>query len=179
MDSDYFGDLAAHEGCCTWLYCDAWGNATTGIGNLVADADACAALPWTGTDDPRDVYTRVLNAFGPVKPGSSAYANLSDLRLTLDVVTGLVSQRLEAEFLPGLRRLCPGFDGFPLAARRALVDMAYNLGVGGLAKFVHLLAACNAGDWETAEAQCHRSTCRDSRNGWTANMFAAAAAAGG
>lgn len=175
--ADYFSDLEAHEGCCTWLYCDDRGNATTGIGNLVPDADACAALPWLGNDDPRDAYTRVLNAFGPTKPAASVYLGISDLRLSLDFVANLVGQRLETEFLPGIQRLCPGFDGFPLSARRALVDMAYNLGVHGLAKFPVMLAACNSGDWATAAKQCHRATCRDTRNAWTAQMFVDASVA--
>ena len=173
--NDYFDDLQAHEGCTTWLYCDSRGYATVGIGNLVASADACAALPWTGTDDPRAAYAAVLNAFGPTKPGALAYRSISDLRLSVDFVVGLVSKRLETEFVPGIVGLCPAFDSFPLPARRALVDMAYNLGVHGLSKFPTMLAACNAGDWATAAVQGHRSTCRDSRNAWTAQMFTDAA----
>ena len=168
--SDYFGDLEAHEGCCLWLYCDSRGYATTGIGNLVPDADACAAMPWMGNDDPRVAYATVLHAFDAARP-AAYYRPLSDLRLSLDYVTGLVAQRLQTEFLPGILQLCPGFDAFPLPARRALVDMAYNLGVHGLSKFPTMLAACNAGDWATAAAQCHRSTCREQRNDWTAQMF--------
>ena len=183
--SDYFDDLQAHEGCCTWLYCDSRGYVTTGIGNLVADADACAALPWQhalanvgGSPAPvtdeqkRTAYANVLNAFGPTKPSAMSYRSISDLRLTLDFVVGLVEQRLEAESIPGIQELCPSFDEFPLPARRALVDMAYNLGVHGLSHFNLMLTACNARDWATAARQCHRSTCRDSRNDWTAQMFA-------
>ena len=183
--SDYFDDLQANEGCCTWLYCDSRGFVTTGIGNLVADADACAALPWAhaltnvgGSPAPvtdeqkRTAYANVLNAFGPTKPSAMAYRSISDLRLTMDFVIGLVEKRLETEFVPGLQELCPGFDNFPLPARRALVDMAYNLGVHGLSHFTRMLLACNAGDWETAARQCHRASSRDSRNDWTAQMFA-------
>ena len=156
----------------------------------MADVDACAALPWVHAlapvggpltavtdDEKRMLYARVVNAFGDVKPAASAYRLLSNLRLELDFVIGLVGQRLASEFIPGIVRICPGFDGFPLPARRAIVDMAYNLGIGGLARFPHMLAACNAGDWATAAAQCHRSTCRDSRNVWTSQMFVDASVA--
>lgn len=189
--SDYFPDLEAHEGCCTWLYCDSRGYATTGIGNLVADVDACAALPWVHAlapvggpltavtdDEKRMLYARVVNAFGDAKPAASAYRLLSNLRLELDFVIGLVGQRLETEFVPGIRELCPDFDKFPLPARRALVDLAYNLGVHGLSNFQMLLTACNSGDWATAARQCHRSSCRDSRNVWTATMFIDASVSG-
>jgi GH24 family phage-related lysozyme (muramidase) len=175
--SDYFDDLEAHEGFTTWLYCDVRGLVTVGIGNLVASPQACAELPFqrhdgTGAtlDEKCDAWMRVHNAFDKSK-AAIYYQAFSDVRLTEDFVRSLVSQRLEREFLPGIVRLCPRFETFPLPARRALVDMAYNLGVGGLGMFSHMLAACNAGDWEMAANQCHRSTCRESRNAWTAQMF--------
>ena len=188
--ADYFDDLAEWEGETTWLYCDVRGLVTIGIGNLVKDADACAALPLAHAlllpdgspapevteDNKRDAYCRVLNAFNSPK-SANAYRAISDLRLTEGFVAQLVGQRLETEFYPGLLRLCPSFDGFPLSARRALVDMAYNLGVHGLSEFPHLLEACNAGDWAEAARQCHRTSCRESRNLWTAQMFVDASAA--
>ena len=153
------------------------------------NADAGAALPLYDLAAPltvqpppeaseaakRAAYCQIADAY---RAAASAlyYKWLSPLRLTMDVVQALVATRLTNEFLPGLLRLCPAFESFPLPARRALVDMAYNLGVGGLEKFPHLLAACNAGDWATAAAQCHRSTCRDTRNVWTAQMFVSASA---
>ena len=189
-ENDYFQDLEAFEGCTTWLYADVRGLVTIGIGNLVENADACAALPFVHAlltadgsppppvtdDDKRNAYCKILNAFDSPKP-AAAYRFVSDLRLTQAFVAELVGQRLEAEFYPGLLRLCPGFDAFPLPARRALVDMAYNLGVGGLEKFPHLLAACNAGDWAEAARQCHRSSCRESRNLWCAQCFVDASVA--
>jgi GH24 family phage-related lysozyme (muramidase) len=183
MTSEYFDDLEAHEGCTTWLYCDDRGFVTIGIGNLVADADHCASLPFfhrlspanapptaVTDDDKRSAYERVKNAFDNSK-SAAFYAGLTDLRLTTEYVTDLVGTRLANDFLPGITRLCPNFDTFPAPARRALVDMAYNLGVHGLGMFPHMLAACNAGDWAMAAGQCHRSSCRDTRNAWTAQCF--------
>ena len=188
-ENDYFQDLEAFEGCTTWMYADTRGLVTIGIGNLVENTDACAALPFVHAlllpdgspappvteDDKRNAYCKVLNAFDSPK-SANAYRFVTDLRLTQAFVAELVAQRLEAEFYPGLLRLCPGFDGFPLPARRALVDMAYNLGIGGLGKFPHLLTACNAGDWAEAARQCHRSSCRETRNIWTAQCFVDASA---
>lgn len=144
--SDYFADLQAHEYATTWLYCDRLGYVTIGIGCRVFNADAAAALPWaTGKDDPRAAWLRVHNAFGPAKPSALYYQSFSDLRLTMDAVTAMVAQRLETEFMPCLYRLCPGFDDFPLPARRALVDMAWQYGdessTRGLAGFPSMLAA--------------------------------------
>jgi GH24 family phage-related lysozyme (muramidase) len=174
---DYFEDLESHEGCTTWLYCDSRGFVTIGIGNLVASPSACAKLPFrrssgkiASVDEKYGAWARVNDAFDKAK-SAAYYRGLTNLRLTDAFVHALVAHRLEAEFIPGVTRLCPGFANFPLPARRALVDMAYNLGVGGLGMFPHMLAACNAGDWEMAAHQCHRSTCRDMRNAWTAQMF--------
>jgi GH24 family phage-related lysozyme (muramidase) len=188
--ADYFPDLEAHESCVEWLYCDTRGLVTIGIGNLVENADACAALPLAHAlmlpdgspppevtdEDKRHAYCRVVNAFGPPYPSANAYRSVTDLRVSQNFVVGLVGQRLETEFYPGLLELCPGFDGFPLPARRALIDMAYNLGVHGLSKFPYLLVACNAGNWAEAARQCHRSSCRDSRNTWCAQCFVDASA---
>jgi GH24 family phage-related lysozyme (muramidase) len=174
--SDYFDDLSAHEGT-TWLYCDVRGFVTVGIGNLLASPQACAELPFqhrdglpATEDEKADAWDRVRRAFDRRK-SAAYYRAFANIRLTEDFVRSLACQRLEREFLPGIVRLCPQFKAFPLPARRALVDMAYNLGVGGLGMFPHMLAACNAGDWEMAANQCHRSTCRESRNAWTAQMF--------
>ena len=175
--SEYFDDLEAHEGCTTWLYCDVRGLVTVGIGNLVASPQACAELPFhlrdglAATDEAKaDAWARVHRAFDKHK-SAAYYKAFSDMRLGVGYVRSLVAHRLETEFLPGIARLCPTFAEFPLPARRALVDMAYNLGVGVLGMFPHMLAACNEWDWAMAADQCHRSTCRESRNAWTATMF--------
>jgi GH24 family phage-related lysozyme (muramidase) len=179
---EYFDDLEAHEGCTTWLYCDVRGFVTIGVGNLVSTADACVALPLehkasgvVATEyEKRDSYAKIVGAFDK-NESAMFYLDKSDLRLPLGYVQRLVGSRLTGVFIPGIMRLCPGFDTFPGPARRALVDMAYNLGVHGLGMFPHMLAACNAGDWDMAAAQCHRSSCRDTRNVWTAQMFLNAA----
>jgi GH24 family phage-related lysozyme (muramidase) len=176
--SDYFDDLEAHEGATTWLYCDVRGFVTVGIGNLVASSDAAKAYPfvhrdtnaWANDAEKIAGWQAIKDAFDSTK-SAAFYAGKCDLRLAMDYVKSLVSTRLANEFLPGLVRLCPQFATFPLPARRALVDMIFNLGVHGIAMFPHMLAACNAGDWMTAARQCHRETSRDSRNLWTYTCF--------
>lgn len=37
--------------------------------------------------------------------------------------------------------------------QRVLIDMGFNLGLGGLAGFPHMIAAIKAGDWKTASAE--------------------------
>jgi GH24 family phage-related lysozyme (muramidase) len=176
--ADYFDDLVAFEGLIPWLYCDVRGLTTTGIGNLVASPAACAKHPWRHQADGRaalpgeaeTLWAHTTDAYRKdLCP--AAYRNISDLRLTKDYIQGLVAVRLETEFIPGIGKLCHDFDAWPLPARQAIVDMAYNLGVGGLAHFHNLIAACQAHDWATAAKECHRSTSREARNAFTSQRF--------
>ena len=71
--------------------------------------------------------------------------------------------------------MCPGFDSYPLPARRALIEMAYDLGVGRLGRFGPLIAACEQRDFRKAAQHCHRWTSRHARNEATRNLFLDAA----
>jgi len=180
---DYFDDLQAFEGCTTWLYCDVRGYVTIGIGNLVSSPESCMALPFVrkktdlhATDGEKAAGWRAVKAAYDKTKSAAFYQGVTDLRLDLPYVKSLCARRLTMEFVPGIKRLLHDFDDFPLSARKALVDLAYNLGVGGLSKFVTLLGACQARDWELAARSCGRKGAREKRNLWTAQMFVDAAA---
>jgi GH24 family phage-related lysozyme (muramidase) len=173
-------DLSRWEGSTRHMYVDTRGHVTTGIGHLLRDANAAVALPWlhrsTGApampEEIRAVFERV--AAQPPGQHASRYERMSDLVLPPNLAHDLAAARLQREFLPGIRRLCPGFDGYPQPAHRALVDMAYNLGVGGLGKFSNMLRACERGDFAAAADECNRRSCRDDRNEATRELFLAA-----
>ena len=181
--ADYFDDLVAFEGLIPWLYCDVRGLATTGIGNLVASPAACAKHPWRHQADGRaalpgeaeTLWAHTTDAYRK-DLGAAAYRNISDLRLTKDYIQGLVATRLENDFLPGIRKLCHDFDAWPLPARQAIVDMAYQYGCGGISKFVNMIAACLDRKWEDAADECH-GKCSARRNAWRRQKFQDAAIA--
>jgi hypothetical protein len=103
---------------------------------------------------------------------ASHYEKVSDLVLPADVRNQLAVDRLTREFLPGLRRMFPGFDAYPEPAQRALVDMAYTLGVKGLeVRFPKLVAACRSNNFSLAAAQSSRSSARAERNATTRSHF--------
>jgi len=91
---------------------------------------------------------------------------------------------LKTEFIPGIRQFFTGFDSYPAPAQRALIDMAYNIGVGrdakvvdgkrrkasGLHAFTHLKAAAEGGDWGAAAKACHSSS-SVKRNAWRIQLF--------
>lgn len=175
-------DLLQWEGDIHHLYLDKHGLVTVGIGNLVKSAAGAEKLPFvdarTGQPATRE---QIDAAFEKVRAhaaghGAQTYAHLTEIRLSEDAVGALTSQRLDNEFVPGLRGLFVKFEQFPPQAQRALIDMAYNLGLGGLSRFNHLRAACDAGDWTAAASDCHRRTCRAERNDWTRDLFIQAAA---
>jgi GH24 family phage-related lysozyme (muramidase) len=177
----FAADLARWEGNTRHMYVDTRGHVTTGIGHQLRDANAATALPWlhraTGAPatpaEIRAAFTRV--AAQPAGQHASRYERASDLVLPSNVARDMAAARLQHELLPGIRRLCPGFDRYPHPAQRALVDMAYNLGVAGLGRFSNMLDACERGDFAAAAGESNRRTCRDERNDATRELLLAAA----
>ena len=66
----------------------------------------------------------------------------------------LFRSQLEREYLPGVLRMCPGVAAHP-GALNALVDFAYNLGLGRLQTST-LRRCVNRGDWDGAREQLGR-----------------------
>jgi hypothetical protein len=174
-------ELMRWEECCQHLRVDAAGTVTTGLGHRLPNADAALMLAWrhrgTGVAATPGEIRAAFDQIRAQGPGhrSIAYRFTSDLVLAAGVAAGLAGARIERELLPGLRWLFASFDRYPLPARRALVDMAYDLGLVALGKFRNLVAACERGDFATAAEQCHRRTARQIRNAATKTLFRQAA----
>jgi GH24 family phage-related lysozyme (muramidase) len=174
-------DLERWEGKFLHLYLDDKGLPTIGIGNLVRSPRSALELPFVvpaenrpATDDEKFAAWRAVMTMRPAMR-APAYEGASPLRLTEEAVDQLVARRLDEEFLPGVRALFPAFESFPVQAKRALVDMAFNCGLAGLAGFVHLREAVGRQDWVACSSRCHRASKREGRNEWTAAMFMYAA----
>ena len=192
-------DLLRWEGNKPFMYLCSAGYVTTGIGNKLANAQEAIALPWqhkatglpatppeirtafervqTMTSEFRREDAKAHNPFGP-----QHYEKVSDLVLPDGAASQLAVDRLEKDFLKGLRGLFPGFDGYPQPAQRALVDMAYTLGVRGLeTKFPSFVAACRDGNFAEAAEQSERKLKAnggrkgDARNVATRNLLLEAA----
>ena len=174
-------ELLRWESCRRHMYVDNRGVVATGVGHMLPTADFAIALPWChrATDlsatpvEVRRAFARV-RALGP-RQRTLAYRLASDLVLAAGVAGDLAIARVQRDVLPGLRRLFAGFDRYPLPARRALVDMAFELGLAALANFGNLITACARGDFATAANQCHRRASREPRNAATRLLFLEAA----
>lgn len=190
----FLKELKRWEGEHPFMYVDTRGHVTTGIGHLLKTPNDALKLPWqhgtTGQPatqaDIKAAFERVADAWTEHKhdhPEAKGMplnrcVEVSDLVLPAGYSAKLATDRLNGEFLKGLRGVFPSFDSFPMPAQRALVDMAYNLGVARLEqKFPRLVAACRAPapDFATAAAESHRSSSRESRNRATRDLFLEAA----
>jgi hypothetical protein len=160
---------------------------------MLPTSASALALPWTistptgpinaSVHDVTTDYARVMRM--PVGLAARAYRAPTSVELLEADIEAIAVRRLDTEFLPALRELCPGFDGFRRTAQSALVDLVWNLGPGaastparhatGLRAFPTLLRYVNAGRWADAALECHRSTARAERNDWTRARFLAAA----
>ncbi|HMF43357.1 MAG TPA: hypothetical protein VKQ32_21945 [Polyangia bacterium] len=175
-------ELIKWEGCRREMYAGPRGGVRTGIAHPLVDADAALALPWIHRSTGRRATPPEIRiAFAQARAQSlghpaPAHQRASDLVLPAGFAGDLAAARIDKFILPGLRLLCAGFDRYPLAARRALVDMAWTLGLRGLAKFHNLIAACRREDFAAAADHCHRRGSHSARNVSTRNLFREAAA---
>ena len=173
--------LPGFEGEIQFMYLDTVGKVTVGIGHMIPDVPSAQAIPFisrgTGAAAAADEIETDFEAVTAAVKGQlpSAYQGITSLNLPTGWATQDASQRLLNEFLPPLKTQYPGYGGYPQPAQEALLDMIYNLGAGGLAKYKQLKAAVQAGDWQEASAQSHRNGIQASRNTWTAQQFLAAA----
>lgn len=178
----FIDDIKHWEGSVPWLYLDVRGFPTVGVGNLLPNASAAMALPFVmrfGVDT-KPAFSHEINAdYARVSrmamglPARSYRVPSSPILLAEDI-DALLTKRLTDEFLPGLEKLFHGFASFPEPAQSALVDLVFNLGVGGLGKFHRLADAVERRNWSACAAECNRRTSRDERNKWTREKFTAA-----
>ncbi len=176
-----FKVLEQWEGCFAWMYLDTKGLVTTGVGNLLATAEAACGLEWYYSDGRRASTPDVVAAWNAVYAAHSGmlaayYARFTSIRLAPSEAKDLALHRLQVEFLPGLRRIFSGFDDYPEPAQNVLIDMEYNEGAGNLAKFHHLIEACEHHAWPNAVQECTISTSRKARNDWRQAQFASLSA---
>jgi GH24 family phage-related lysozyme (muramidase) len=170
--------LEIFEGCIPWMYLDTVGKVTVGVGFMLPDSAAAAALPFlvagvaATADEITDDFDRVTGmAAGHV---AGFYKQPDSPQLPQSAIDAQLLKTLQG-FEGQLRAALTGYDGFPTTGKMALLDMAYNLGPAGLLKgYPHMLAAVSRGDWATAAASCSRVGPSPARNAWTKQQFLAA-----
>ncbi len=176
-------ELPGFEGNIPFLYLDTVGKVTTGIGHMIRSAADAPAIPFVDrTTGAAADSAAIAAAYGQIQAApkgllAHAYEKYTSLNLPNGWAEQDAGDRLAQEFLPKVKTLYATYDTFPLTARVALLDMAYNLGIAGLREYQHLKAYCEGGHWTQAAQQCHRKGISDTRNNWTSQQFLAAATA--
>jgi len=94
--------------------------------------------------------------YGTTRYSDGRPVTLSDPAITREQAEQLLNAQLRSQFLPGVLRLCPSLIAHT-EALNAIVDFAYNLGVGRLQTST-LRRRINAGDWKGAKEQLMRWT---------------------
>ena len=143
---------------------------STEASKLTWQIGGAAAAPAQAADD----FERVAAA--PKGMLASAYAGLTQCRMGDGGIEALVEADVQS-FEAQLAATLPKWNSYPQPVQEALFDMAFNLGLGGLKKFPRMLAAIDAGDWNTAASQSHREGIADARNREIAALFQSASTA--
>lgn len=168
---DQWSFTAPHEGIVPHLYLDTRGNVTCGVGFLVTSEAELVRLPWRPNAQEAIADYRAVKI---AKPGlvASAYRMLCKARLSDADMRRLFDIHVQ-EFR---KRMDPAWKlaNWPVPVQIALVDMAFNLGVGGLAKYRRLHVAVFARQWDVAAAECSRRGIGAARNEATRQLFLSA-----
>ena len=160
-----------YEGCESAFYQDSSGYVTYGCGNHALLSQAILLRWETQGRDATD--TEVESDYKAVRaaPGghvASWYRGYSRCRLGPDSIRKLFNDRVE-EFTVSLRGCFPGYESMPPQVQLALLDMAFNLGIGKLLKdFPTFVKAIKLGHYDLAAKECHRQNPDPSVEKWDA-----------
>lgn len=184
------GILERSEGRVAWLYLDnaEHPNVTVGVGCLIATVDDARRLPFRRADGTPATPDAIATDFFRVRSmrgGLRATAYRGDLTLTDADIDALAFTRLRhAE--AALPSVFPEYGSFPLGVRQALLDLAWNVGLGawpGLRGWDRLRAALASRPpaYDVAATECTTANpdgnpWRAKRNAWRQAQFLAAQA---
>lgn len=170
VDSDGLAQwafTAPFEGIVPHLYLDTRGNVTCGVGFLIPSREALDRYDWRPDIVTARTDYDLVRAAGPGRV-ASYYGKLCRATLTADT--------MRAHFDSHVRAVVTqlghwNIAGVPRPVRVALIDMAFNLGIGGLNKYQKLKAAIADQRWRDAAAECSRRGIQAARNQATRDLF--------
>lgn len=172
-------DMQSHEALILHLYLDSVNKVTVGVGNMLPTLAAAQALAFVKRKAPGGAATAdeikadwdAVNEHAGKNLAARSYAKYTALNLPADVCWAMLKTRIDHEYIPGLKRAYKDWDQYPLPAKRALLDMAYNLGLKGLSKFKTMNGHVDKLAWDKAADACERKGIPKERNSWTRARF--------
>ena len=169
-------DFIMWEGEKPHMYLDTKGLVTVGVGKMLPNVAAAQALGFVRRSDKKSASAAEIETdFNEVSKQTkgklaSSYLKYTKLDLPDEVIDDLLKTVVDG-FEADLQQAFAGYKTYPVAAKRALLDMIYNLGLVGLLKFKKLKKSAEAGDWKKAASECRRNGPSDERNDWTRDRF--------
>lgn len=194
-DKDIMAFIKSSENDLEYMYLDTGNNVTVGIGFMLPNPKAAQEFPFSFNfqkqatpEEIKDAYNRVKNS----NLGLNIVAEAFDPRenkifLPIYLPEEFTQVKLRArlqEDIKHLRNKFSDFDDYPLNVQKALLDMHFNLGIGGFSEngyinskgkkipgWPKLFKAVNERDWETGAKESHRKGIGEERNKEIYNLF--------
>jgi GH24 family phage-related lysozyme (muramidase) len=161
---------APFEGAIPHMYLDSVGLVTAGVGFMIPNTDALKFYPWSPNLQEAQADFLILQDLRAEGIRSARYYRKhTHARLSDEAMRQIFANKV-SDFRHNLQKDW-NLNALPAPVQIALVDMAYNLGVGGLSKYRKLYEACIKRDWATAAKECRRSGPSEARNAETAAHF--------
>jgi GH24 family phage-related lysozyme (muramidase) len=159
----FIGFTTPFEGRINWMYLDIKGLVTIGIGNLIDPVELAVGLPMVhkadaaaATEDEIRAEWQTVKGHTELKQqGARAADAVTSLMLNDADIDTLVLAKLDG-MAAALQRTpeFSGFESWPADAQLGILSMAWGLGPGFGPGWPKFRAACAAGDWNTASAEC-------------------------
>ena len=169
-------DCTRWEGRINHMYLDTVAKVTVGVGRMLPDVGAAQKLAFvrrdtgaaaTAADIQRDFEAVSAQPKGLLAASYRKFTQLDLPEAAIDTVLKSVVDQFQAE----LTRRFAAYASYPGPAKRALLDMCFNLGPAGLGAYLHLKAAVEARNWDVAAKECFRNGISQARNDWTRDLF--------
>lgn len=171
---DQWSFTSPFEGVVPHLYLDSEGLPTAGVGFLIPTADDLRQYAWSPNVQEAQADYLLIKEL-PKGHTPAFYRKVCRARLSEDHMREVFDRKV-AEF----RRAMGAWklERQPVEVQVALVDIAYNIGVDGLARYKQLKVAIDTRDWKSAADECHRRDTANSpglakRNAATRDLFLA------
>lgn len=159
--------IAVHEGFVPHMYRDTRGYLTFGYGFR----PPIESYPWVPSIEEAHEDAARIERLNAVGKSHRYYAKFCRATLPEAACRKLLAHKVQRLYDSPTLVSDWRLHKLPEPAQVALLDMAYNLGIAGLGKFLRLRAAVNTDNWEIAAKECHRNGPSAGRNAATAALF--------
>lgn len=179
-----------YEGRCNFMYVDALGLVTTGIGNKIDQVAQALALPWLKADGNRATLNMIQDEWIRVKERQDLRGKdvrlrqeITTLHLAEDAIDDLFDRetaRMWADIVGGY----PDAEQWAAPSQLGSLSMVWAMGEGHILPgpkfdFPHWRAAALAQDWASCASECRmQGVGIEGRNEANERLFRAAAAGG-